>query len=304
MKNKMQKIIFTLTAVASIFIGSCNFNSSQKNFVSEKETVTPKEAAEILKGDALLIDVREPAELQEQSYDVKNCVNIPLDSIESKINSIPKDKQVILACQKGGRSQQAFDLLKAKGFSNIANLEGGMNAWSDAGLPTKRGVAEKKACCANPNSNDCNPDGTCKKTTATEVKPCCSGADKSNCATDKSSSIATTNGKNHLEVYAFHGTRQCETCKNMKANTKATLDKYFPEEMKSGKIVFQIIDVDDVKNEKLAEKFNATGTALMINNVVNGKDNITDWSDFAFDKANDAEVFVPELKTKISTLIK
>ena len=86
----------------------------------------------------------------------------------------------------------------------------------------------------------------------------------------------------------------------MKANTKATLDKYFAEELKSGKIVYQIIDVDDAKNEMLAEKFQATGTALMINKVVNGKDNINDWSDFAFDKANDANVFMSELKRKIN----
>lgn len=322
----MQKLILTLTAVASIFIMSCNSNSSQKNFVSEKETVTPKEAAEILKGNALLIDVREPDELAEQSYDVKNSINIPLDSIESKINSIPKDKQVILACQKGGRSQKAYDLLKGKGFTNIANLEGGMNAWDEAGLPTKTGITEKKACCANPNSKDCNPDGTCKSTASEKEKCCadksskeckdkkdceydangkCIGDSKSCCSkTETKTSTVNTSAKNHLEVYAFHGTRQCETCKNMKANTKATLDKYFSEELKSGKIVFQIIDVDDTKNEKLAEKFQATGTALMINNVVNGKDNIIDWSDFAFDKANDAQAFIPELKSKISTLLK
>lgn len=266
----MQKIILTLTAVASIFIISCNSNSSKQNFKSEKENVTVAEASAMLKGNALLIDVREPDELAEQSYDVKNNINIPLDSIESKINSIPKDKQVILACQKGGRSQKAFDLLKAKGFINIANMEGGMNAWSEAGLPTKTGIAEKKACCANPNSKDCNPDGTCKPT------------------------------KNHLEVFAFHGTRQCETCKHMKAYTKETLDKYFSEQLKNGSIVFSIIDVDDAANEKLAEKFQATGTALMINNVVNGKDNITDWSDFAFEKANDENKFVPELKAMIN----
>lgn len=185
-----------------------------------------------------------------------------------------------------------------------------MNAWSEEGLPTKSNElvasTEKKACCANPNSKDCNPDGTCKTTSKTEEKPCCSGADKSKCTTDKSTSIAskTIDNKNRLEIYAFHGTRQCETCKNMKANTKATLDKYFAEELKSGKIVYQIIDVDDAKNEKIAEKFQATGTALMINKVVNGKDNISDWSDFAFDKANDASAFIPEFKTKIATALK
>ncbi|MBK8585347.1 MAG: hypothetical protein IPN88_07920 [Bacteroidetes bacterium] len=90
----------------------------------------------------------------------------------------------------------------------------------------------------------------------------------------------------------------------MKANTTTALNKYFSEELKSGKIVFQIIDVDDSKNEKIAEKYQATGTALMVNNVVNGQDNIIDWSDFAFDKANDSNEFIPELKTKISGLLK
>lgn len=105
--------------------------------------------------------------------------------------------------------------------------------------------------------------------------------------------------QNRLEVYCFHGTRQCETCKNMKANTKTALDKYFSSQLKDSSIVFAIVDVDDEKNEKLAEKFQATGTALMINKVVNGKDSIVDWSDFAFEKANNNEVFISELKTMI-----
>ena len=109
---------------------------------------------------------------------------------------------------------------------------------------------------------------------------------------------------NRLEVYCFHGTRQCETCKNMKANTKTALDKYFASQLNDSSIVFSIIDVDDAKNEKLAEKFQATGTALMINKVVNGKDSIIDWSDFAFEKANDNEVFISELKTKIDAVLK
>jgi rhodanese-related sulfurtransferase len=279
----MKKIILMLTAIAGIFIISCNSNSSQHNFVSAKETVTINEAVEILKGNALLIDVREPEEVAEVAYDVKEVVNIPLDSIESKLNNIPKDKQVIVACRSGKRSAKAYELLKAKGFTNIANMEGGMNAWSEASLPTKTEVTEKKSCCADPSSPNCNPDGTCK-------------------SPDEMAAVAGSDlSKNHLEIYAFHGTRQCETCKNMKANTKATLDKYFSEELKSGKIVFQIIDVDDAKNEKLAEKFQATGTALMFDNIENGKDNIIDWSDFAFDKANDAQAFIPELKKKINS---
>lgn len=120
--------------------------------------------------------------------------------------------------------------------------------------------------------------------------------------TDQTETIAVN--KNHLEVYCFHGTRQCETCKNMKANTRKTLDTYFAEELVDSTIIFSIVDVDDAANAEIAEKYEATGTALMINWVHNGKDSIVDWSDFAFEKANDESVFVPELKSKIQAIIK
>lgn len=115
--------------------------------------------------------------------------------------------------------------------------------------------------------------------------------------------VAQTN-KNRIEVFCFHGTRQCETCKNMKINTIATLKTYFASQLKDSSIVFSIIDVDNEVNEKLAEKFEATGTALMVNKIVNGKDSIIDWSDFAFEKANNEAAFIPELKSKIESLIK
>ncbi|MDP1747224.1 MAG: nitrophenyl compound nitroreductase subunit ArsF family protein [Bacteroidota bacterium] len=133
---------------------------------------------------------------------------------------------------------------------------------------------------------------------------CNNSTPKTENETAKVETTASVAKQNRLEVYCFHGTRQCETCKNMKANTKTTLDKYFASQLKDSSIVFSIVDVDDEKNEKLAEKFQATGTALMINKIVNGKDSIVDWSDFAFEKANDADVFIPELKVMIDKVLK
>ncbi len=287
----MQKIIFTIAILAGLFILSCTSNNSSKTFKSEKENITVTEADKLLKEGALLVDVRDPDELETQSYDVKASKNIPLSEMENRLSDIPQDKQVILACQKGGRSKKAFDLLKAKGYINISNMEGGMDAWESAGLPTKKGTTsevnstEKKPCCTDPSSKDCNPDGTCKPSSSKNTS-------EINLA------------RNHIEVYCFHGTRQCETCINMKANTKAALNKYFSEQIKNESIIFSIIDVDDKANEKLAEKYQATGTALMVNNIINGKDNIVDWSDFAFEKANNADKFIPEFKAKIDELLK
>lgn len=134
-------------------------------------------------------------------------------------------------------------------------------------------------------------------------------ADSQHLSTNNTDSILATshektNKQNRLEVYCFHGTRQCMTCKNMKANTKETLERYFSDKLKDSTIVFYIIDVDDEKNAEIAEKFQATGTALMINKITNGKDSIVDLSDFAFEKANDKDAYIPELKSMIEQILK
>lgn len=107
-----------------------------------------------------------------------------------------------------------------------------------------------------------------------------------------------------LRIYAFHGTRQCTTCKNMKSNTKEALNTYFSKELKSGEIEYFVIDVDAPENEAIAEKFEATGTALMVNTIKDGKEQISDWSEFAFDEANDPESFIPGIKERIEKALK
>lgn len=122
---------------------------------------------------------------------------------------------------------------------------------------------------------------------------------------EEKSKVENAEVKDALMVYAFHGTRQCETCKHMKSYTKSTLDKFFKSELKSGAIVYQVVDVDDEANYELAEKFEATGTALMINNVKAGKDNIEDWSEFAFEYANgEQSSYETELKKMITAQLK
>jgi thioredoxin-related protein len=124
-------------------------------------------------------------------------------------------------------------------------------------------------------------------------------------STQSTSVNSNTKVEKRVDLYAFHGTRQCTTCKNMKAFTKSTLDKYFAKEIKSGILTYQIIDVDEEKNYELAEKFEATGTALMVNNIQKGKEDIEDWSDFAFEFANgDQAVFEGKLKQMLSEKLK
>lgn len=75
-----------------------------------------------------LIDVREPFE-----YEVSNLdgLNIPLAGIVIESDKISKDIPVIVQCRSGKRSAQAVLLLEQQGFTNLANLQGGILAWRD-----------------------------------------------------------------------------------------------------------------------------------------------------------------------------
>ncbi|MBN4051379.1 molybdopterin-synthase adenylyltransferase MoeB [bacterium AH-315-M05] len=78
--------------------------------------------------DIQIIDVRE-----EFEYEICNLGGelLPLNSISNKIDTISKDKPVIVHCHHGGRSAQAINILKEKfEFDNLLNLKGGIHAWA------------------------------------------------------------------------------------------------------------------------------------------------------------------------------
>ena len=106
---------------------------------------------------------------------------------------------------------------------------------------------------------------------------------------------------NRIEVIDFHSTHRCMTCNAIEASTKYTLDTYFSEELKNESITLLIVNVDDEKNYKLAEKFEATGTALFLNVIVDGKETIIDLTEFAFMNGNNQEKFSNELKVTLET---
>ncbi|WP_092443910.1 nitrophenyl compound nitroreductase subunit ArsF family protein [Winogradskyella sediminis] len=121
---------------------------------------------------------------------------------------------------------------------------------------------------------------------------------------NKSNDQALDQSVSKIEVMDFHSTHRCMTCNAIEANTKFTLDTYFSDELKADKISFQVINVDDEKNEKLAEKFEASGTALILNVIKNGSENKIDLTEFAFMNGTDQNGFSKALKSKIETQLK
>jgi len=176
----MKKIIIQFLPATLLMFLNLNYSIAQTN--TAKASLTVNEAAELAQNGAVLIDVRESEELEEVTYKVDNLIHIPLEDLENQLSIIPKDKQVILVCRSGNRSQKAYDFLKEKGYPNLSNMEGGIIAWEEAGFPvikSKKKIADsgKKSCCADSKSKNCNQDGTCKKSTENK-KGCCSSNSK------------------------------------------------------------------------------------------------------------------------------
>lgn len=88
------------------------------------------------RADVLLIDVREQAEYNEGH--IPGITLIPMGEIPGRLAEIPKDKTVVVTCRSGNRSSQVASYLQQQGFTNIHDLQGGIVAWQQAGLPVER----------------------------------------------------------------------------------------------------------------------------------------------------------------------
>ena len=94
--------------------------------------------ARLRAGDALdILDVREPHEWAIAS--LEGAVRIPLAALESRLDELSRDHEIVVHCKAGGRSAQAVRRLRAAGFKRVWNLAGGIKRWSedvDPSVPT------------------------------------------------------------------------------------------------------------------------------------------------------------------------
>ena len=89
----------------------------------------------INRSNALVLDVRDEAEYA--AGHITEARNIPLGALDERIKELGKfkDKPVLVNCQAGVRSGKAVAILKKQGFTQVYNLQGGLNAWQQAKLP-------------------------------------------------------------------------------------------------------------------------------------------------------------------------
>ncbi len=104
-----------------------------------------------------------------------------------------------------------------------------------------------------------------------------------------------------IQVFVFHATQRCYSCITIGKFAGETVNEYFQPELRNGEIEFREINIDLPENKELSRKFQAGGSSLYINAVINGQDNIAE--DVAVWRlVNNEAQFKNYLKNKLDNL--
>ena len=85
----------------------------------------------------VFVDLRELDDIARFSLDVAEQIAMPFSQFEERCAELPKERELLMICKGGGKSNWAAQQLLAQGYSQVANLEGGILKWVAKGLPTK-----------------------------------------------------------------------------------------------------------------------------------------------------------------------
>ena len=96
-------------------------------------TISVDEAHEKYQAGAFVLDVRTQEEWDE--YHAPNTTLIPLDQLVARLNEIPRDREIVVVCRSGNRSQQGRDILLEAGFKQVTSMNNGLKEWRSKGYP-------------------------------------------------------------------------------------------------------------------------------------------------------------------------
>jgi sulfur-carrier protein adenylyltransferase/sulfurtransferase len=112
------------------FCGIARDGSQEKTLKNGIPQITVQELKQRLDAgeDLMILDVREPFE-----YQIANIGGtlIPQGEVPKRLAEIDRNREIIVQCRSGGRSQRIAEFLAAQGYPNVKNLAGGILAWAD-----------------------------------------------------------------------------------------------------------------------------------------------------------------------------
>lgn len=123
----------------------------ESNETIRAKEVCPTTTMGLIREGVLLVDVREPDEVAEVAFDVKDIMHIPFSEFENRWQEIPKDRDVVMACHEGARSLKTTYYLLNRGYDRVINMKLGMVRWVEKGFPVIGALNTASSCsCCGP----------------------------------------------------------------------------------------------------------------------------------------------------------
>ena len=125
------------TVIACVWVTGAVFAQAVNEPIKPSDFKTKMEAA-----DVVVLDVRTDAEVAGGVIPGAKQLDFKNENFEVNLNSLDKRKTYLVYCAAGVRSAKAATIMKEKGFTKVYSLDGGIEAWTDAGF--KLGKLQKK----------------------------------------------------------------------------------------------------------------------------------------------------------------
>ena len=135
----MQLVLVAIVAFIVYLIASAGGSSGGSNSLAS--SVSTDEAYQMYQqSGTFTVDVRTQEEWDE--YHAPNTTLIPLDQLQNRLSEVPKDKEILVVCRSGNRSQQGRDILLSAGY-NATSMAGGLKEWYAKGYPIEGAPAQQ-----------------------------------------------------------------------------------------------------------------------------------------------------------------
>lgn len=138
MQNRLHKpLLVWLCLLAAMFMGACSQGESDAPEMLPQELVA-RVAAE---APPVVLDVRTPQEYE--AGHVPGAINLPHKALPDRLAEVLdfRDREVVVYCERGKRSDMARAVLLEAGFTSIQHLQGHMVEWRRQRLPENRGTS-------------------------------------------------------------------------------------------------------------------------------------------------------------------
>jgi rhodanese-related sulfurtransferase len=147
--------IATLVAIGALGLAACGGDDDATGAVAEPAVtepaaaseadapafglVSPQQALDLSNDPAIVvIDVRTPEEFAEGYIDGADMIDFYADTFADDIAALDPDSTYLLYCRSGNRSGQTATMMQQLGFENVYDMEGGVVAYGEQGLPLVR----------------------------------------------------------------------------------------------------------------------------------------------------------------------